>query len=113
VGYAIPFSNKLSLVPYVGVLSSFTFSGNSKFNEPGKLTSSSELSGAALNDYGRFTFWGLAGAQLEYKLNDKVFIFGGPSVQYKLGSTGNNYQQNFYNLNFNIGMKMNLKKKGK
>lgn len=112
VGYAIPLSSKLSLVPYVGVLSSFTFSGNYQFNEPGKFTNN-ELSGAALNDYGRFTFWGLAGAQLEYKLSDKVFIFGGPSVQYKLGSTSNNNQQNFYNLNFNLGLKFNLNKKGK
>jgi hypothetical protein len=112
VGYAIPLSNKLSLVPYVGVLSSFTFSGSSKLNEPGKLPKNSELSGAALNDYGRFTFWGLAGAQLEYKLSDKVSLFGGPSIQYKLGSTSNNNQQNFYNLNFNLGLKMNLKKKG-
>lgn len=113
VGYAIPLSRKLSLVPYVGVLSSFTFSGNSKLNEPGKLPSNNELPGAALNDYGRFTFWALAGAQLEYKLSDKVSIFGGPSVQYKLGSTSNNNQQNFYNLNFNLGLKYNFEKKGK
>lgn len=109
VGYAIPLSNKLSLVPYVGLLSSFTFAGSSRHDEY-KETSKRSLSGAELNGYGRFTVWGLTGVQLEYKMNNKVSIFGGPSLQYRLGTTGNNTEGSFYNLNFNLGMKIELGK---
>jgi hypothetical protein len=69
--------------------------------------------GAELNGYGRFTVWGLTGLQLEYKLNNKVSVFGGPSLQYRLFTTGDNTDGDFYNLNFNLGMKFNLGKGGK
>lgn len=112
VGYVIPLSKKLCLVPYAGLLGALTFAGNSRHDEHKQITNRS-LSGAELNGYGRFTVWGLAGLQLEYKLNNKVSVFGGPSLQYRLRTTGGNTDGNFYNLNFNLGMKFNLGKGGK
>ena len=107
IGYAIPLSNKLSLVPQLGVIACYSFSGSTQYEEQAGRTS---LPGYALNDYGRFTFWGQAGVQLEYKLNNRFSLSGGPSLQYMLGGTGNNYSNSFYNLNFNLGLKINLGK---
>lgn len=111
VAYTIPLGNRFSLVPHIGALAAYTFSGTSRIDGNGGVTSKS-LSGAALNDYGRFTFWGQAGVQLEYKLSDKISLFGGPSAQYMLGGTGNNNEKNFYNIHFNLGLKIELGKGG-
>jgi hypothetical protein len=109
VGYVIPLSKRLTLEPYVGILAAYTFSGNSRLSSSTQDVKSS-LSGAALNGYGRFTGWGYAGLQLEYKVNNKISLFGGPSIHYKLVGTGAQYEKNFFNINCNIGVNIKLGK---
>lgn len=112
VGYAIALSPSLTLVPYAGVLTAFSFSGSSRFSNSTDAMKGG-LDGGAVNDYGRFTLWGQAGVNLEYKLNSKVSLIGGPSFQYRIAGTGNRDAKNFYNVNFNLGAKINLGKERK
>ncbi len=112
VGYVIPIGQKLSLVPYLGVNAGYTFSGTASLDN-GITKERWSMPGAALNDYGRFTMWLTAGVQAEYKLTDKISVTGGPSVQYMMTGTGNNYEKNFYNVNFNLGLKVGLQGKPK
>ncbi|WP_118975851.1 outer membrane beta-barrel protein [Taibaiella koreensis] len=109
VGYAIALSPRLTLVPYAGITTAFAFAGNARLSN-GAGTTGGGLEGIAVNDYGRFTLWGQAGLQLEYKLNNRISLTGGPSVQYRLAGTGNRDAKNYYNLNFNLGAKINLGK---
>jgi hypothetical protein len=107
VGYAIPLNKKLSFIPYAGLFAAFTFSGSSRYEYKGEKSKNS-LSGAALAGYGWFTGWGKFGLQLEYKVNNKVSIFGGPSVQYELVTTGESMENSFSNFHFNLGLSISL-----
>lgn len=109
VGYAIALSPRLTLVPYAGITPAFAFAGNARTSK-GPGATRGGLEGATINDYGRFTLWGQVGAQLEYKLNNKISLTGGPSLQYRIIGTGNSDARNCYNLNFNLGAKINLGK---
>jgi hypothetical protein len=109
VGYVIPLSKRLTLEPYAGFLAAYTFSGNSRLRSSTQDVESS-LSGAALNDYGRFTGWVYAGLRLEYKVNNKISLFGGPSIHYRLVGTGTGYEKNFFNINCNLGVNIKLGK---
>ncbi len=112
VGYAIALSPRLTLAPYAGVLTAFSFSGSSRVSNSTEAMKGG-LDGGAVNDYGRFTLWGQAGVNLEYKLNNRISLTGGPSFQYRLAGTGNRDTKNLYNINFNLGAKINLGKGGK
>lgn len=107
VGYAIPLSSRLSLVPHAGFVAAFAFSGSSEIKNDVERYKGS-LPGSSIDQYGRFSLWGQAGLQLEYKINDKISLSGGPSMQYMLIGSGNGYEKNFYNLHFNLGAKINL-----
>lgn len=107
MGYAISLNKKFSLVPYAGLFAAFTFSGSSRYEYKGERSRNS-LSGAALAGYGWFTGWGKVGLQLEYKVNNKISIFGGPSVQYSLVTTGESMENSFSNFHFNLGLNIGL-----
>ncbi len=109
VGYAIPLSKRLTLTPYAGMLIAYTLSGEAE-HQVGKEYQSTGISDAGLKDYGRLSLWGTAGMQLEYKLNNKLSLFGGPAVQYRLRTTGAFNDPGTYNLNFNLGLKIELGK---
>ncbi|PSK89229.1 outer membrane beta-barrel protein [Taibaiella chishuiensis] len=111
-GYAIPLSKRLTLVPYAGLLLAYTVSGNAE-HQVGKEVQSTGISDAGLKDYGRFSLWGTAGMQLEYKLNNRLSLYGGPAVNYRLRTTGYGNEPGTYNLNFNLGLKIELGKGGK
>jgi len=107
VGYAIALSKRLTLVPYAGITPAFAFAGSSRFSNSSETTRGG-LEGYAVNDYGRYTLWAQAGMQLEYKLNNRISLTGGPSLQYRIAGTGNQDAKHYYNLNFNLGAKISL-----
>ncbi|WP_118974153.1 autotransporter outer membrane beta-barrel domain-containing protein [Taibaiella koreensis] len=115
VAYTLPLGNKLSLVPTLGVLATYntgatvqTWEGNNK--------STYNLTGDAFGtQYNRISVWGTAALHLEYKLSDKVSLFGGPSASYMFGNMVKqgsipyaSVTQRNYNIGFELGIKIAL-----
>lgn len=107
VGYSIPLSRKLSLIPSVGFITTYTFNGTYETNE-GSSVRTGDWTKKSLDDYGRISVWGQASLQLEYKVNQKISLFGGPSLQHQFFKDGGGLWKNPYNLHFNLGVKIGL-----
>lgn len=109
VSYNILLSRKLSLVPGAGFITTYTLGGTYETNEGGGMVRTGDWTKKALDDYGRISVWGQASLQLEYKINQKISLFGGPSLQYQFfKSSGGGIGKNPYNLHFNLGVKISL-----
>ncbi len=116
IGYAFPISKKLSLVPTLGILATYN-TGASTWIKEGGVERTGSLSGDNFkNSYNNLSLWGTAALHLEYKINDRISLFGGPSVQYMIS---NFYKkptnssiftagQRNYNLNIDLGIKFNF-----
>jgi len=109
-GYAIPLGPRLTLVPGIGVMGAYLLSAQSALQHNGS-SSPTDWDSGWLKKYGRFTLWGQVNAQLEYKLSNKISLFGGPSVQYEFAHLDNSARNNqhAFNLHFNAGVRINLK----
>lgn len=106
LSYSIPLSRRLSLVPTAGIIASYALNGTYETQEGG-MTRTGSWTKQELDNYGRISIWGQASLHLEYKINEKISLFGGPSFQY-LFKSGNGIGQNPYNLHFNAGVKIGL-----
>ena len=115
IGYTIWPGKKLSIVPYIGVLTSYNLGVKSKVNEGEKETVNKWPKESFENIYNRFSVWGTTALQLEYKVNKRISILGGPSMQYTISNFNHNpsgviYKstQRNYNINFDLGVNINL-----
>lgn len=105
VGYAIPLSIRLSLVPAAGITATYLVSGSSELND-GKNVYRGPLTSTTLDHFGRVSIWTQASLTMEYKVSDKIRLFGGPGIQYLHGSTAKG--KGLYNVNFNLGVSIGL-----
>lgn len=120
VAYALPVGKKLSLVPSLGLLATYNINAQSKTRHHGNPENTHTLSGddfATL--YNRISLWGTASFHVEYKLNDKLSLFGGPSANYMITNMAkqiegphipelSNISQRNYSFGFELGIKLNL-----
>lgn len=100
-GYHIPLCRKLTLVPGVGILTNYMLGASSE-TRIDNVTSKKNWAKESLDNYGRFSVWGLASLQLEYKIDRRSSLIGGPGLQYK---PGNN---NAYTLQLNLGIRIGV-----
>ncbi|WP_118949661.1 outer membrane beta-barrel protein [Taibaiella helva] len=115
VGYALPLGNRLKLVPTLGLLTTYNISASMRTRE-GSIKHTSSLTGADFSSqYNRISFWGTAAVHLEYRLSNKVSLFGGPSANYMIGNlakpsvnSGFSYSQRNYTIGFELGIKLEL-----
>jgi hypothetical protein len=82
LGYVICPNKKLSLVPYVGVLVSYNMSAKSAVTVNGNGDKTTWSKADFDESYNRVSIWGTANLYLEYRLSNKISLFGGPSFKY-------------------------------
>lgn len=109
IGYVIAPTKKLSLTPYLGVLTTYNTGATSVIHETGKETVNNWSKEAFDKRYNRLSVWGTAALYLEYKLSNKVSLFGGPSLQYMLSNFNKvSGSQRNYNISLDLGVKIKL-----
>lgn len=97
LGYTIPVTNRLHIMPAAGLMASYLFTGYSKVKDG----SGYHFSNRAMDNYGRFALWGTLGAEFAYQLNSSLALTCGPALQYKVA--GGNI--NLYNAMLQVGLK--------
>lgn len=114
-GYVLPISSKLKLVPTLGLLTTYNISATIRTRENNVKHTGSLAGDDFAAQYNRISFWGTVAAHLEYKLNDKVSLFGGPSANYMIGSlakssvnSGFTYSKENYTIGFDLGLSLRL-----
>jgi hypothetical protein len=116
VGYAFPLGKKLSLVPSAGILASYNTPART-WTKEGGTERKNTLSGDDFKGrYNSISLWGTAALHLEYKINNKISLFGGPSVRYMISnfykqpvnSSIFTAAQRNYNINIDLGVKFNF-----
>ena len=109
VGYVIAPAKRISLVPYLGILTTYNTGASSVISTSGNEATTRWTKSDFENRYNRMSVWGTASLHLEYKLTQKVSLFGGPSLQYMLsGFDKATSKQRSFNLNLNLGVKVRL-----
>lgn len=115
IGYTIAPHKKWSLVPYLGIIMGYNTRAAA-----GTITSSmvtSPLTKAEFdNRYNRLSIWGTAALHAEYKVIDRVSLFGGPSFKYMLSNFGkpfsavpeDRWKQRNQSITLDLGIKIKL-----
>lgn len=117
LGYAIKLSDKLSLVPYAGIMVGYNFGARTITELPGEPKSDVRWASKDFKDrYQSVSVWGNLALHLEYKVSKRVALFGGPSVQYMISNFAKvpsnaafKASDRPYFLNMNVGAKMTLR----
>lgn len=117
LGYTIKLSDRLSLVPYAGIMVGYNFGARTTTDLPGEPQSDYRWQSEDFKDrYQSVSVWGNLALQLEYKVSNRVTLFGGPSAQYMISNFAKVPSNAVYKasdrpflLNMNIGAKMTLK----
>jgi hypothetical protein len=115
VGYTLRPEKKLSIIPYAGILTSYNLGAKSIINESGNETINTWTKEQFKNRYNTISIWGITALQLEYKVNERISIVGGPCVNYMISNFSQNPSvivhesiQRNYAFNFDLGVKINL-----
>jgi hypothetical protein len=118
VGYEIPVSGKLSIVPYLGITTGLCLGSYYTTKLPDTTVISGKSDSKSFDYvYHKVNVWGSATIHAEYKLSSRWGIIAGPSFQYMLNNMmkrsaslipeSNSVQHN-YLLAFDLGLKMNI-----
>ena len=109
VGYVMAPAKRLSLVPYIGILTTYNTGANSYLTISGKETTNKWSGTDFENRYNRISLWATASLYLEYKLSNRISLFGGPSAQYMMSNFSNAFaNQRNHNISIDLGVKMRL-----
>lgn len=115
VGYVILPERKLSIVPQIGIFTSYNLGAHSSMVSQGEQKEHTWSKESFEGQYKRVSIWGTAAIQLEYKLSKRISLIGGPSVQYMINNF--NYspnpsffksEQRNYAINFDLGVNIKL-----
>lgn len=121
VAYALPIGKKLNLVPSLGLLATYNMNlqSRTRYNN-GTRENTQTLSGDDFTAlFNRVSLWGTAALHVEYKLSDRVSLFGGPSANYMITNLAkqidmphvpelSNISQRNYSFGLELGVKLNL-----
>lgn len=116
VGYVIQPKKKFSLVPSIGILTTYNLMAKSSLRADNNAESRYTWSRERFNnEFNRFSLWGTANLHLEYKLNNKITFFAGPSIQYMISNFEKNPEnamiksrQRNYTINLDLGVHIGL-----
>ena len=118
LGYEIPVSSKLMIVPYLGITTGLCLGSYYTTRLPDTAVISGKSDSKSFNyAYHKVNVWGSAAVHAEYKLSSRWGIIAGPSFQYMLNNMmkrsasmipESNAVQHNYLLAFDLGLKMNL-----
>lgn len=87
LGYAIRLNNKLSFIPYAGIVASYNLGARTTINVPGELEAAYRWTSKDFKDYYKsVSLWGSLALWLEYALHDRLSIFAGPAAQYMISN---------------------------
>ena len=118
IGYTVGLSDKLSLAPYAGIIASYNLGARTvtKFS-PEPKSDYRWQSKDFKNYYNSSSLWGNLALRLEYKVNNRLSILGGPTVQYMISNfmkipDGAIYKasERMFLVNMDFGVKYNLAK---
>lgn len=116
-GYVIQPKKKFSLVPSVGILTTYNLMAKSttKLDNNANESRYTWSKGRFNDEFNRFSVWGTASLYATFKLNDKISFFAGPSLQYMISNFEKNPQnalvkskQRNYTINIDFGVNIGL-----
>jgi hypothetical protein len=115
VGYTIPVSAKFSFVPMVGMALGYNMDEHITVDYDEVRYTNNMGRQAFKSIYNTISVWTKTGVRLEYKINNRFQLIGGPNFQYMLT---NLYKvpdnvvyeaaQHNYSLNFDLGLKVSI-----
>ena len=114
IGYKIPLTKKLSLVPMAGALVSYNLKCHLKSVTDIYTYSVDYPQEEFERTYNRINVWGSAAINLEYKVGRRLKVAGGLQTDFMLNTMINSkfYSQNYHQYNYdgtiNIGVKWHL-----
>jgi hypothetical protein len=115
VGYVLRPEKKLSIIPTVGLLTTYNLGAKSVTTIAGEATNHKWGKDEFDNAYNRISLWGTAAVQFEYKLNKRISLTATPSIQGMVGnlmSKPSDFyfadQQRNYSIHLDLGVKIKL-----
>lgn len=115
VGYTIPVSSKFSFVPTVGMALGYNIDQHTTVDYEDVRYTNKMGRQAFKSIYNTISVWGKAGFRIEYKLNNRFDLVGGPAFQYMFtniykvpDNAPYKASQHSYSLNFDLGLKVNI-----
>ncbi len=114
LGYNIGLNNRLSFVPYAGIVVGYNIGARTITNYPPAPELEHGWSADEFkNSYNRFYLSGSLALRLEYMINHRISIFSGPSAQYMLTRfmkmpSEMKPSENIFMAHMDLGLKVNF-----
>jgi len=115
VGYVIQPQKKFSLVPFIGLLTTYNIDAKSNIEMGNAITNTSWSRKDFDNRYNRMSVWGTAALYGQFNLNNNISLFAGPSLQYMIsnfdkspGIGSRTSSQRNYSINIDFGINIGL-----
>lgn len=116
LAYAIPLGPRFHLVPTLGLLTTYNLGADTWLQEKegAKATRGTLPADFFKSQYNRISLWGTAAFRLEYKLSNRVSLFGGPYANYMVSNFSKqspdfaSISQRNYTIGFELGASLNI-----